>query len=83
MLKFRFDRRISRRGPNIGLAGCRISLFSLPGCGMKENLKVRKVRNGREVGSLSFSWREAEIIDFSGWEIGIDDDNALEYLTNP
>ena len=30
----------TRRGPKNGLAGCGISIFSLPGCGMKENLKA-------------------------------------------
>ena len=28
------------RGPNIGLAECGISIFSLPGFGMKEDLKA-------------------------------------------
>ena len=39
----------------MGLAGCGISLFSLSGCGMKENLKAECgiVKGWREVGSLS------------------------------
>ena len=43
------------RGPNIGLAGCGISLFSLPGYGMQENMKAGSgmVRSGREAGSSS------------------------------
>ena len=67
--------------------------FDLNGALLDEGLTLDKkiwrqdarcqVRNGREVGSLSFSWREVEIIDFTGREMGIDDDNALEYFTNP
>ena len=53
--------------PNIGLAGCGISIFSLPGFGIKEDLKVGcgMVRSQREAGSSSFSWRDAVNHDIS------------------
>ena len=52
---FQLCRVVTERGPNIGLAGCGISLFSLPGCGMKEHLKAGSgmVRSGGEAGSSS------------------------------